>query len=295
MNILPLVSAFLLILSIGSAMLFKERVTTLSEERSIRGYRKAVREAFNKVEQTHFEVKRAEPKEATEEKPVKEKVEKEKRILSSSRDLLTYPEKSKLNISPLFQEPKTEAYKELYEMAARLIFILYQEAPFFKKSALPNLQYQILDAMIAKGFEKKEIATLSDLFPEDPLKKALFYKMIKGTQKSYPALGSYITLQKSNKSPLIYFHSATLPVLAAFFGEKTAQQILDKEASVSEKENKTRTLNKAELQTLAMEKKFSYPESLVSFSKKREIRETIHAQDSETGIQKKLPISSQQP
>jgi hypothetical protein len=122
-------------------------------------------------------------------------------LFVSPREKIPPSEASRLNVFSLFSGDSPPPL--LYEITAKTIATLYQGAPFFR----PKLEYQLLDALI----QKKSPDSFTDLFPEAPGLREIFYKMLKGTnfyslrpKKGYPPLTDFLTLNAEPHKDYVY-------------------------------------------------------------------------------------------
>ena len=101
---------------------------------------------------------------------------------------------------------------------------------------------------------KSNIKTLSDLYPDAPHLKSIFYKMLKGTNQYQVASKRGIAPMEDffilDKTPAIHFHNASPSLLEVLFGEKMALKILSEEKKKYETKGKKISLTKEELTTL---------------------------------------------
>jgi hypothetical protein len=189
----------------------------------------------------------------------------------SPREKIPPSEASRLNVFSLFSGDSPPPL--LYEITAKTIATLYQGAPFFR----PKLEYQLLDALI----QKKSPDSFTDLFPEAPGLREIFYKMLKGTnfyslrpKKGYPPLTDFLTLNAEKKETPLSFPYASRPLLTILFDEKIAQAIIDAEKIKWDKDHKHHPLSEAELETLLFQNSKNSPRTaslreLLNFSLKR--------------------------
>jgi hypothetical protein len=242
MNILPVVLTILLILSLGATTFFRGHAATLAEKRSLEGYFNAHRKIWNKEMQAAFKkapekpkVQEAEPVPSTtaqnEQKPKEEEDEEEESVKKKYfRDKKCAHESGKLNLFPLLHDPDSTLAKHLYEPAARLIAILYQHAPFWKKGE--NLEYRILDALM-----KIEDRGFVEAIPEESDLAPIFYKMLKGTNTYTlgssegvpPFLDFFRDAASANNKCTLNFLHAPRPVLQALLGVGLVQKIAEAE------------------------------------------------------------------
>lgn len=278
MNILPLIISSLLILACVSTVFFRERQSTIWEERSYLGYMNAERKARAKIASSHYS--KAKSKKDAENTHQESKAAEETSFVNR-RERKQLTELSKLNITPLFSEKSSE----LYEIAARLIKDLYEKAPFYKE----DLERAILDSMIAVAQNNKHAVQIHEFFPENPQLRTAFYKMAKGTHGNYPSLGEYIAIDRNLERKPINFSFASLPLLHAVFGEETTQAIVKEERKKWEKDNKQHRLSEQELETLllsARKKPVDYQKvkAFFDFERKAVPKKQITAVDKETQI-----------
>ena len=118
------------------------------------------------------------------------------------------PIKAKVNILSLLIDNK-DASKDLYNLTANLIKILYEKSDFYKNA----FEFQILDEIIeALKMQNKKQKPLN--LPELTLKmkknQKIYYKMLKGSKfynfnKSigYPSLLDFITISPGNNEILL--------------------------------------------------------------------------------------------
>ena len=141
MNILLLVSAFLVLLSIGSYMISEETMASCLEKQSYSGAA-AQRKVRNKIESERYakiKGRRQSPLKMNKNRWRHKHQKKTKETpYVSHRDKQNPSDLSKLNLAPLFLP--TPPSQELYETALRLIQLLYQKAYFLKGSKKNPLQ-----------------------------------------------------------------------------------------------------------------------------------------------------------
>jgi hypothetical protein len=238
MSFLPFVLSFLLILVLGSSMLFTSFRSTAREKAVILSKKNAhlaliseqARIGFKKTQKDSNE-----PKETKESKDDKSAVFVERRNERSSMD------DSKFNLWPLLQQKDPVIADILYNRAIKLIEILYQDADFYH----PHLAQQIIDEIAGK-----DASNFLELFPDDEKLAAIFYKMVKGTNTGYPALDEYFKIVSKVGDGKIQFRYASTPVLRAMFGDDLTYKILAMERANWEKNHHTKTLTKEQLTQL---------------------------------------------
>src|SRR5579885_2925737 len=167
MNIFILVSAFLIMLSLLSSTLLSQKIATFWEERSYTSYVNAERSARGELAKKQQQKAKSKK---TDKKSQQEKVDKtEKKIYTSPRDKQNANPLSKFNLYPLFSSGKPS--DQQYEIAAKLLHTLYEKTSFFKEAKIDDLEYKILDAMIANYKIHPESTSVAELFPSnEPLK-----------------------------------------------------------------------------------------------------------------------------
>lgn len=142
------------------------------------------------------------------------------------------PNNSRLNFYLLlFPEHQLKAAKNysLYEVAARLMQILYGEHPLFQ--SIPGAERRILNRLLAQKEKAAQFTTpdeLSSLPMEDTALQDLFYTLLTGTE-DLPPLLNYITFDRgdaplSGQRAKINLMSADPALLMAIFDN---QQITD--------------------------------------------------------------------
>ena len=240
--------------------------------------------SFKASERTERQVRNATDRRLYQKAPelpkTQAKPQEPKKSPYSPRAILPPVEASKLNISLLFTE-KNEA---LYDLAATLIEQLYQNQSFYK----PELNYKILDAILLRVKTIKEPKEWTELYPEDPALKPIFYKMLKGTnhytlQTGIPPLSDFISIAKEKKENSISFTFASPPLLEALFNSQLASEIL-----TFEKKN-GKPCAKEDLQNLlSKDSQVNFPftqmEPLMNFNKQLPAKKKIAGTDKLTGI-----------
>jgi hypothetical protein len=276
MNILPFIFTFLILLSFGSYALLQQRLATTFESKSYRGYMRAERLVRNRTQSKLYYRKKSIDQKETSEKT-------EPKDFENPRTIFPPSESSRFNLYSLFHDNPSPL---LYEAAVKLLNILYQHTPFFKK----DLAYRMVDAWIEKGHGKKECAWV-DLFPDDPPLREIFYKMLKGTNHydrsshplvGYPPLEDFFHLNH-DKNKAVCFPFASEPILSAFFEEKVVLAILDKETLKAQKDRKKYFLDQTELQVLLKDKSPQITE-LFNWDTRRSPNEYIKEIDPKTQI-----------
>jgi hypothetical protein len=289
MNILPLVLSSILILAIGSAALFREGKSTHLQEYCYSGFMKAERQARSEMVKRNYD--RIKKKQGPEKKKPGEKKSPPDETFVSRKERSCITELSSLNISSLF----TSKSPILYEISAKLIRALYKEAPFFKEAKIPQLEYRLLDSMIAKAKANKKAIHLWELSPDEEELQPIFYKMLKGTHFSYPSLGDYITFDRNKERKAINFSFASTPLLAVLFSDAGAQAILDEEYKLWEKDHRNHRLSDNALLELLQEvpdKPFDLGnvKNHLDFTTKSPLKKMLIGKDDKTQITVKKEI-----
>lgn len=283
MNVLPLVSAFLILFAIASYTFLHSVKATIQENFHYKGALAVERTFASTVQENLYKNQKGDKEEKKESDSEKD----EEVTFTSHRDSLKFPNSSKLNIRPLFTE---EGNKQLEKVALTLLNGLYQNTSIYTK----NMEQEVLDVIIHTAKNNPNVQTLEELLTKIPDNKTpFFYKLIKGTQvyhlntdKGYPPLGDYISLDgKSNKRKSINFYRASRPVLSAVFGEKMTELIIAEEKKKWEVDHKKKFLTKEQLQTFLTEKckkNLSDFEALLYFdsSSQKRTQEVVKSEDS---------------
>lgn len=278
MNILPVIITFLTILSLITYGFVYDRKSTHLETWSYQGYMRAERSARNGAQSKLYQKsKSSDKKTAGFKTPSKDYI--------SQRTKVPPNELSRFNLRPLFTQNPSPI---LYDAAANLIKRLYQNTSFFKE--IPDFQYQLLDSLIEKG-RAKETLVFSDLFPDLPKQRDLFYKMLKGTnyydlESGYPPFSDYFTLNK--KKSAINFPFASTLLLECLFGKETCKMITTEEKKKWMQDGKLHSLKENELTTLLsknpkLSMQLSQMKEFLDFSTKRQTAENRY-KDTKTSI-----------
>ncbi len=246
MSFLPFVLSFLLILILGSSLLFNSFRSTTIEKTVILAHHNAKLCLISKQAiEGYKSLQKNKP--APEGKVGIETILKEKSdkipVYKDKRNRRAGLEASKFNLWPLFKGETNASSLAIYKGAIRLIQILYQDADFYKAAHDPDLARKIIDEMLAKKGED-----FSQLFPKNEL-AGIYYKMLKGTNTGYPSLEEYFKIQKSEGPPIKWAY-ATTPILRAILGDAATSRILAAEKASWEANHRKRILTKEALQTL---------------------------------------------
>ncbi|NGX54867.1 MAG: hypothetical protein KR126chlam2_00487 [Chlamydiae bacterium] len=132
-----------------------------------------------------------------EKKPKpKEKKEKSNKVVKRSIDLnfnlCRPPDNSRFNLNLLLTKDDSRSEITRYEIGAALLRNLYSEKPFFNE--IPQVEYHILDTLIAKKQEVRDPDLLPKLIFDDERVQNAFYQMLTET----PSLLDYITFSEPN-------------------------------------------------------------------------------------------------
>lgn len=249
MNILPLVTAFLLLFALGAYTLLHQSIATRQEERHLEG---AQRLHWRKVSQADRALYKALPAKPTNTKTEKKPSAPKPSPYISPRKKFNLPECAKLNISPLFNQEKQNPL--LRKAAIALINRLYSPTLAYRQ----GIEEEILEVLIKTGMENPKIESFEELFAKIEPNPAPYYKFIKGTQKyqlytniGYPALEDFFTLE-GKRAPILMSHACE-PLLIALFGDAFANHLIQKETEIWQKEGKHIPLKKEEIAALFLE------------------------------------------
>lgn len=269
MNILLLVSGFLVLMAFGIFTFTKQSLSSVAKQHYFATHLDLERKAQNGVQKITF--LHATKKERTKgEKKEPAKPRKKNPFL---RDRVDPLEDSKLDISPLFQQPPPAFFDRLHEIAATDLHNLYAHTALgllAKKHLGGDFAYQILDALIEKGRKEKEDLSFENLTPDEAHLKEIYLKMVKGTKqytlpsRGYPPLGDFFLFATDKKRKPFFFCFASTPLLRAAFGEAIAQEILQEEETLC------LPLKKQALQALLLK----HPESKMQLANFNELMST---------------------
>lgn len=176
------------------------KLIAMIEEEQEHAHLDQLRQAFQKDD----EKKEKKPPDQADREP-KEKKAPSKRKSAPLRFCCTRPpNNSRLNAYLLLHKPPRNTPKgfSLYEVAARLLRLLYQNEEFFQR--VPDIEYRILDALISKKEETLEFSTpdeLSAISLEDETLQSAFYQMLRGTKRSASLL-NFLTFDQGEKGPI---------------------------------------------------------------------------------------------
>lgn len=278
MNILPLVSAFILIFGICSYTFFHHFTAAVIEHRHYRGAHKISRTFASRMQRKTFAKIKANNTE-TQKSAITTST-----VFHSPRDRFNLSPEGKLNISVLLQEgdrPEKEA------IFLELIRNLYEYTPHYK----PGLENDLLEILK----QNPKLTSFEELLIDAPQ----FYKFVKGTHQyslekfeGYPALRDFFIIDVKKKSKLINFSYASRPILEAVFGKVLAPQIINEEKHKWESKGKHSPLTQQELEAFLLKKNKNYvkyaPYIFFSGTKHAKTQDVIQEQRSK--IQLKIPL-----
>lgn len=281
MNILPLVSAFILIFAIGSYTFVHNFLSSIQEREHFYGSMKLSHAYARKLQTKYYRKikgKNLHPRKPSEGEP------QEKEYESPRARKYPYSE-AKLNVRPL-----TEAENpKLENVFINLLTDLYAISPFNSKELGPFFLKLLKQA--------KGATSLSDLValtPED--KRELVYKILKGTQnfeidesKGYPALTDFVKIGEDKEKPIHFCH-ASRSLLDAVFGAHIAPLIVTEEARKWQPDHKHIPLTKEELEPVLLSRDFnlSSVEELLDFVKSKGPLEEEVIEESKIHVRYKL-------
>lgn len=286
MNILPLILAFLLIFSALSVGFIRGQKESLVANKCATRFYQTSRSALNRVAAKSYRKIKvdAPPKTVTTEKKGVKKAPP-----AIERTSTPPLEASKLNLTPLLDLETDPKRHPLYEIAAQLLRLLYDESVL-----KGEMEYALLDAFCAK----EKVESVVDLYPKEAALQPLFYKMLKGThtyrldkKQGIPPFSDFFTLGKQSA---IHFSFASPLLLEAIFGKKLRAKILAEEKKKAQKDG-TSCLTQEELTALltgdpACSALVTELGTQLNFSSKREKRNEIVAQDKQTDLIVSKPL-----
>jgi len=288
MNILPLVSAFILLFAMGSYALIHQVRGRVEENVHYKGSMRIQDDLANQWEKEAFR--------AIEGKLVKEKKEEGKsgdnkeKTYESWRDKENLFPESRLNLTSLVSEESPQ----LRQIALNLLRRLYQFTSLYQEMQEEELLEQILSTLK----ERPSVETFADLLHDRPD----LYKFVKGTHKyhlstseGYPPLGDFFSLDLKEREAPIHFTFASRPVLLALFDDdRLVGEIWAKEKEKWEEKEKQSPLTKAELEAFLTQRGMSPAEyfPLLYFNTSRKKGEGHLFKDDKSRIQVKIPVST---
>ncbi len=259
MNILPLICSFIFIFSCICFTFLRDAKSLVIAEGSLNAAARTERAVNNRIEERKF--KRAPAAKKTEPTaPATPKEPKPNKKLTTSipfRAIIPPPQTAKLSLTPLFEPLTAPSNHIVYQTAAKLLVLLYQDTPIIPKTLKKGWEVQLLNAMLIQEKALDTCESLADLFPKDPVLQEIYYHMLKGTNNysveqkvGIPPLGDFFTIGEEKKENTFYFYFAPPALLEALFGPKVAQEILTAEKQQFAKTKTYRILEQAEVQEL---------------------------------------------
>ena len=306
MNLLPMIFAFMVIFGVLALTFIRETKSFHILESSFEGQHRTERRVNNTIVSKAYRKIKSEGTIPSQKQP---SLPTKKGVFESRRQFFPPFENSKFNLAKLFESDEDLRRHPLYEPMATLLRLLY-EKPLFSKLSRPGIEYQILDALLNKAKtlksqgadpvpgQAKITEDLSELGPDDPALRPIYYKLLKGTNQysekgGYPPLGDYFCIDKGKLPISLSFASPQL--LEALFGKEIKAFILDKEEMEWAKEHKYVYFSKEDLQTLLNQypvkaQGFTLIEPFIDTSKQFAPRSECGGKDQITGltVRKKL-------
>ncbi|HEX4839746.1 MAG TPA: hypothetical protein VFU89_04830 [Rhabdochlamydiaceae bacterium] len=273
MSFLPFVLSFLLILVLGSSFLFTSFRSTAVEKTVILAKHRAKLGLITK--QAEAEYKKGLTKQPKSSNPTP-KGKDQRAVYQDQRNQREGFDSSKFNLWPLQHNTDMTKYPVVKRSAIRLIQILYQDADFYKKARDPDLAEKIIDALILEKSE--ELSQTPKKVPAD-----IYYKMVKGTNTGYPALGEYFKIEKAAKTP-IHWAYATTPILRAVLGDEATKRVLAAERAAWDEDHHKRVMPKEALRDLLLKQSnpdfdITHLETFFSFEKLKKGPPLIYIED----------------
>ncbi len=239
MNFLPFVFTLLLLLTFISSFLFSSVMGTARENKVILSQRHAYLKLLSNQHHQLYKSMKKKAIKATNPPPPPNPVDKTpKEVDKKPRSSTEGYEKSKLNLIMMLSSDQPQVQKTLEETAIRLIDILYSPYKFYNETPVKDIARTIVKQII-----KDKIECFEELRFDNIEMNKIYYKMLKGTNTSYPALSEYFSLNKQIKSA-IYFRYASKPVLRALLGDGLAKSVFDAELKNWEKNKLRKVLPK---------------------------------------------------
>jgi len=256
MNILFLVSSFLIIFLFFSSTLLKQTGFYSSEQKNFCSYMEASGKIHNKLER--YKYKSYEKKLQNAAKSEKKKAVPVRRVKEylSPRFSNNLPLAGKWNLLPLIIGNQSSGYLE--SATADFLENIYGHTNFWKEGqiSLPSLKEDLVAFFKRKKMDKNPPERLSDLFPSDPLLQNVFYKMLKGSgayslakKEGYPPLEDVFRLDSESKETLSLPYGS-YPGILAFFGKDIAEKIVKAEMEKWEEKGGYYSVTKSELTDL---------------------------------------------
>ncbi|MCI0381668.1 MAG: hypothetical protein L0207_01255 [Chlamydiae bacterium] len=289
MNLLPFVSAFLLILSLLSYRCFNNLVETISEERSFLGKVSTYIDIDSKISKKKFAGMKNEKTEKSSAKKSKSK-SKAGAYLSHRENENPHP-LSKLNIAPLFRDTY-EKKEMIFRIALEGIRILYEKTPIYRE----GMNEKILSWMVEVGKGDATIQSIDEFVQKIPDNMKWLYPFFKGTnsyvigKKGVPPLSDFFAIDQRKNIKSIHLFYTSKPILQAFLGKNLTEEIEKKEREKWELNHSHRPITKGELESILLKERrisFSDVESITYFSKKPEKNPQLVDVHPKTGLRTK--------
>lgn len=246
MNVLPLVSAFILLFAIGSYA-FLHNAKAAFQEKFHYTQALAVERTFaNQMQSEKYRLKKGDNQNPQQTKSTNKKETE----FISPRDKLRSDNSRNLNIRALAAD---QGNPRLEEITLTLLKNIYQSTSIYT----PNMEREVLNVIVATLKMHPKVKSFAELLTKLPDEQIpLFYKLIKGTQQydlytnlGYPALGDFLTIDPAfEKKKPIYFPDASRPVLSALFGKKLSEQIIAEERRKWDAKHEHDNLSQKELE-----------------------------------------------
>lgn len=285
MNVLPLVTAFILLFAMGSYSLMSQLRGVLEERTHYLGMLTICRgnatahqvELFNALEGE--EAKKA-------KNPQKEKELKDTDY-ESFREKNNPSPHSKLHIHDLI----TQENPLIKQVATRLIRLLYEHTAFY----VEGFEHEVLDQILVVLKEHPEIEAFEECLAYAPS----LYKVIKGTHtyrlstnEGYPPLENFLSLQRLDATAKpIHFTFASRMLLEALFDDpRLVGEISMQERERWDKDHRIHPCTKAELSQLLgkRNKNLSDLEALLYFSTSRKRNNKYLIRDDASSVQMRI-------
>lgn len=288
MNILPMAIAFLIIFSCVAFTFLREIKSFSLMETTFHGYNRTEMSVNNKIAQRTYRKIQGESLNPSQ----RQTGNASKGEYVSRRSLFPPLENSKFNLSPLIKLETDLKLSPLYEPLAELLRTLYKTNLFSKEKNADKLEYRLIEEMVKKARKVGEVEDVSELHPEDPALRKVFYKMLQGTNQydrktGIPPLRDFLTLGKGDKTVALSFASPLL--LEALFGPEISQEILDVEREKAGNSNNYYYFSKEDLESLLLKTPNKTPlfaafDPYLDYSKQFESRTEMGGRDKITGI-----------
>ncbi|NGX38574.1 MAG: hypothetical protein K1000chlam2_01748 [Chlamydiae bacterium] len=287
MNILPLVSAFILIFAIGTYTFIHNARAAIQEKDHYASAFFIDRKLGCKIQNRLY-------KNAPGENihPIDKKASKSEKPAEfhSPRDKFIRLNESKLNLSSLLEKPDPQ----LETVARELIEFLYATTSLQKEVAKVN----VIKILIETAKKHRSLHTLEDLLSKIPKEHyPLFYKLTKGTHayelytsKGYPPLSDFLILVAQTQTKPINFSLASRPLLEALFTKRLSSLAINEEKHTWEKDHKHTPLKKEELTAFLVNhgKTMTEYENLIFFNTTKTEEPQWLVLDKETKVQIKV-------